>query len=512
MGTSGYKRIDGYVLAVFGIALPTVAYKYVIHGVNTTTIALSYLLVVLLVASARGLAPSIVASISGMLCFNFFFLPPVGNLTIQDPQNWVALSAFLVTAFVASQLSSAARSRAEEAEGRREEVWRLYQLSRAIISTPDTETALSRLAMEVKEIFALEYCGIFLPADKGWNQIAHSGQFPVGNDMEARDTTLRQAFNSGMSLIRNFSQIGGEPETSIAYAPLKIGVRPTGVAMLSFRLPLDSGTVDAIGGLIALAIERARLLKEMSETEALRQSDDLKSALLASVSHDLRTPLTSIRAAIDNILHQGITWDADSLRELHVIISEEVEKLIRLVENLLEMARIEAGELKITREFVPLAELLSGIAQRCSAATRNHHLKLDMNDEGVLVKIDSLLISQAFANLVENAAKYSPAGSDIVLKSQVEGDNLILSVADHGPGVSPEESVRLFEKFYRTANSKRSGIPGTGMGLAISRGIVTAHGGSVWVKPNEGGGTVFGFTLPVELKRVPAAAEPAVKK
>ncbi|MGH9762850.1 MAG: DUF4118 domain-containing protein, partial [Blastocatellia bacterium] len=242
------RRLIGYTGAVLGVAVVTVAFATLIRTVNNTTVALAYLLVVLLVASARGLGPSILASIASMVCFNYFFLPPVRTLTIQDPQNWVALSAFLVTAAVASQLSSAARDRAEEADRRREEVWRLYQLSRAIIATPDNETATSSLAREVLEVFSLDYFGIFIPAGRaGWQVLAESGQLSQ-KDPLARDSEIAAAFDSANSrMISDHAGLGRSRQKLTAYVPLKMGVRPTGVAVLRISSPIDSRTVDAIG-------------------------------------------------------------------------------------------------------------------------------------------------------------------------------------------------------------------------------------------------------------------------
>jgi two-component system sensor histidine kinase KdpD len=285
------------------------------------------------------------------------------------------------------------------------------------------------------------------------------------------------------------------------YAPLKVGVRVTGVMVLT-SCELKRASIEAIGGLVALALERARFLKELSRTEALRQSDQLKSALLASVSHDLRTPLTSIRAAVDNLLDKSLAWDRDALREFHVIISEEVSRLTRLVQNLLEMARIEAGELHPVKEWASVSELIDTVLDRCAATLASHRVLVEMKEGLPLVKVDARLLASALANLVENAAQYSSAQSNIVVHGEIDANanTLTMSVQDEGPGIPGGDVSRLFDKFYRGSTRSASRHEGTGMGLAISRGIVEAHAGKIWVESRSSVGSTFFFSVPVELR------------
>lgn len=496
----------GSAITVLAVAFVTALLKLVITQVNLTTTALSFLLVGLAVASKYGLIPGVVASILGMFCFNYFFIPPVGTLTVHDPQNWVALLAFLVTAITASQLSSAARARARDAERRREEVMRLYQLSRAIIATPDSETAVSSIARQVVEVFGLQYCAVFLlSSEDKWNRAAAAGQaeFPLSEDK------MTNALRSGE--ISVFARGNGNIERhhSTTYAPLKVGVRSIGVLVLTSSL-LEQSSVEAIAGLVALAIERARFLKQVSQTEALRQSDELKSAILASVSHDLRTPLTSIRAAVDSLLQEEIKWDEAALREFHQIISEEVQRLSKLVHNLLEMARIEAGELKISRRWESISEMIYDVLDRCVSSTRNHEVASMIDENLPLVEIDARLIAQALTNLIENAAKYSLPGSEIRVRASVEKGELKVSVTDQGPGISPDEIDHIFDKFYRSTKLPAQRGDGTGMGLAIARGMVEAHGGTISAESSQGRGAQFTFNIPVrskELSEHAAAAE-----
>jgi two-component system sensor histidine kinase KdpD len=539
----GWREFSGYLWVIAGIAAVTWTLRSVIPNVNNTTVALSYLVVVLLAASARGLGPSILASVAGVICFNYFFLPPLGSFTIVDPQNWVALSAFLITAVTASQLSSAARSRASDAEIRREEVWKLYQLSQAVIIIPDAESAISSIAWQVLDVFGGSFCAVLVPdtsgvqsssfgvpdsdaggksssfslpstssavqsssltvPGSGWSRLATATAEGMRLAIEPATELLNRVFESGE--IEAVDATGsGLPDREIVYAPLKVGVRRVGVLALATSV-LERGTIEAIAGLVAVALERARFLREASRTEALRQSDELKSALLASVSHALRTPLTSIRAAVDNLLQNDLNWDRSALsdemlKEFHVIISEEVGRLTRLVNNLLEMARIEAGELQLIKEWTLVPEIFSNVLERCAPVLANHVTTVRVDDEMPLVKIDSRLIAEALVNIVENAAKYCPAGAAIALEARMKGDELLISVADNGPGIASEEIDRVFDKFYRSPSVSEAGTPGTGMGLAIARGIIVAHGGRVWAESARGRGTVFTLAIPVERK------------
>jgi two-component system, OmpR family, sensor histidine kinase KdpD len=484
-----------YFLSLAGVTLVTLGYKFLHLRVNSTTVALSFLLVVLLSAAIQGIGPAIAASLASMLSFNFFFLPPVGTFTITDPQNWVALFVFLVTAIVASQLSSTARKRAWEAEKSREEVWKLYQLSRAIIVTPDPETAVSTLSRQVRDVFGVTYCEIYSPkvTAEGEQLAIASGASPS----RVSSNFLLEVFEKG--------EIRTDNEGTV-YAPLKVGMRVTGVIVLDAG-SLEDGTIEAISGLVALALERARFLKELSRTEALRQSDQLKSAILASVSHDLHTPLTSIRAAVDNLLESTLNWDREALHEFHLIIREEVNRLTHLVQNLLEMARIEAGELHPVREWGTVAEIFDNVLERSALYLNNHHIGIELNERLPMVKVDSRLLAQVLNNLVENAVKYSPDQSRIFLRGTVGGEGLTITVRDHGSGVPPQDLAHVFEKFYRGTSPPGKKREGTGMGLAIARGIVEAHGGRIWIETPPGGGAIFAFNVPAETKEFPHALD-----
>lgn len=390
-------RAARYLLAAAGVASVTLLLAPFRGRINTTTVALALLLAVLFVATLWGSRPALAASVLGAACFNFFFLPPYGTLSIAEPQNWIALTAFIVTAITVGWLSAAVKRRAEEAEAGQAEVRRLYQ------------------------------------------------------ELQA-----------------------------------------------SFRLA--------------------------SQAEALRQSERLKSALLDAVSHDIRTPLTSIKASVTVLLDEGGAGGADgeppaaldgaARREMLEIIDEESDRLDRFVEGLIEMARIEAGEMQLRRRWIVVDEIVANALARSEPLTRGRAILLDIEPELPVVRVDSRAVSEVIYTLVDNAAKYSPAGTPVRIVARREGgDDVLVAVEDEGQGVPADLRERVFDKFFRATRDGDAGArqpAGTGMGLAIAKGIVEAHDGRIWItKAERGRGARFNFTLPIGDDEEAAGPSPA---
>jgi two-component system sensor histidine kinase KdpD len=369
-------KAGGYIFAVCGVAAVTRALAPFNDRLSSTTVALALLLIVLFAAAGWGSRPAVLAALLGVACFNFFFLPPFYTFTIADPQNWVALAAFLITALVAGELSSRAKRRAEEAEVGRREIERLYN----------------------------EY---------------------------------------------------------------------------------------------RVAAERAR------QAEVFEQSERLKSALLDAVTHDLRTPLTSVKAAVTTLLDESeVTLDDEARREFLEIINEEADRLNHFIENMVELARIEAGAVSLSRRWTSVEEIMTMARARAEALTRGRRVEVEFESELPAVRIDASLIAEVLYSLIDNAAKYSPAGSRIKISARrADGEMILMAVEDEGRGIPPELRERVFDKFFRaTAEGAVSlGRPkGLGMGLAIARGIVDAHGGRIWVESGANGvGARVAFTIPV---------------
>ncbi len=484
------KRMIGRFLVMFvAVAIVTVSFKAIVPSVTVVTVALTFLLIPL-VAGTYGFLPGVFASILCAVSFNFFFLAPFHTLTIHDPQDLVAFAVFLVTAIAANHLSSLARRRAEESEKRREELSTLYEMSCVMLAIPEHETAAQSFVENIIRIFNMQACSIVVPEGAGWNRIAYaanSDQSPV----DVSESLIQTATRTG-----KLQQLKTK-EAFLTCAPLKAGEKVTGV-LICVSERTEPAVVEALAGLVTLAQERTRLLYELSQTEALKQSDQLKSAILASVSHDLRTPLTSIQTAVENLLSTDVQWNEEAKKEFHTIIKEEVVRLGRLVQNLLEMARIDAGECRVVKEWSTVPEMITTVLERCAETLANHQVTLEVPDNLPLVRWDERLMAQVLAIILDNAANYSQAGTEIVLRAELKDSKLEVSVQDHGPGISAEELPRVFHRFHRGKSA--AGRSGTGMGLAIARGIMDAHGASISATSTHGQGANFTMKIPVEIK------------
>ena len=492
--------------ALLAVTVVTLVMSRWLQVSNAATVSTTYLLVVLLVAATSRLRVAVVTSIAAMLCLNFFFLPPVGTFTIADPQNWVALFAFLVVSLVASHLSAVAHARTAEALGRRDELARLFDLSRDVLQMTDSREALAALARAVARRFDLEFVAVAMPRANEWD-VFDAGVRSI--HLDRRDLT--HAFAAAQASIEfdayartyaghRTATIDGQ---TIRLVPLRVGTRPIGILAASGR-PVEAGTLDTLAGVVAIGIERAQLLEERKAAELTRQSEQLKTALLASLGHDLRTPLTAIRVAASNIKVSEISPEL-RLEQSDLILSE-VERLTRLFENVLEMARIDAGAIATEARWTHPSEIVAAARNQVEHAIRGHKLEVAI-DADVPVRLDPRLTAAALAHLLENAAQYTPSGSTIEVVARLTGDGLTLDVRDHGPGIAPADMPRLFERFYR-GTAARSRMSGTGMGLWIVRGLLAAEQGRVWAENCPDGGARFTIVVPAAVKETEPAASP----
>lgn len=465
-----------YFVVIAAIAAVT-AVDFRLH-VNPATVAPTFLVGVLLASAYWGLRYAIVLAVGATAAFNFFFLPPVGTFTIADPQNWVALFAFLVTALVASNLAERARSEAEGAQQRRLEVERLYGLSQRLLASENVLELLNALPAYVRDTFSVGSVAV-IAAD-------HESIYRSSLDARFDETVLRS------TLLR------GEPITQddVSYVPLRLGMRTVGALAVPGD-DLSRETLDALGSLAGLAIERARALEALSKHRAEQEHERLRSALLDSVTHEFRTPLTSIKASVSTLL-SGANLDPQGGRELLTVIDEETDRLNRLVGEAAEMAQLDSGMFKLDLESHSIQDALEPALQDAKASLEKHSVEVIASYEHLpKVRIDAQRIREVLMHLLENAGKYSPPGSPIKITSEVSDGLLVTSIADRGPGIDSFEQSLIFEKFYRGQN-QRYMAPGTGMGLAIAKVIVEAHGGTIGVVSQLGSGSVFSFTLPIE--------------
>jgi two-component system, OmpR family, sensor histidine kinase KdpD len=463
------------LIASPAIVALVIAFYFRLVSVNNTTVALTLLLVIFGISAAWGLLEATIASLAAVLGFNYYFLPPVGSFEVQDPQNWVTLIAFLVTSVMANQLSARAKRRTREAVERRREVEGLYALSQSLLLSGSARTASQDLVSRVVRILGVTTAAFHA-------KLTHE-TFRWGPD----DPLI-----SDEQLQTDRDEAVIDPARGFAIVPVRLGGLALGNLGLAGPLPSEA-VLNAVAYLVAIGIERARTLEEASRAEAARQSEVLKSALLDALAHDFKTPLTSIKAAVTSLLGQP---RPDTERELMTIIDEEADRLNRLVAEVLEMVRIEAGKLHLEKRAQDVSEIIGSTLAELKPVLQDRPVDVRLQDALPAADADSDFVQQVLKQLLDNAMKYSPSGSPLTISARAGDGRLVLSVADRGSGIGEEEQIRIFDKFFR-APEHRFRVPGTGMGLAIAKGIVEAHGGKIWVTSEPGQGSVFSFSLPV---------------
>lgn len=474
-----FLRFAAAYVIILAIAL---FYKRVL-SVNPTTVALTFLLAILAVSTVWGTAVSVFMSVVAMLAFNYYFLPPVGTFTIADPQNWVALFAFLVVSVLASSLSTRARQKAEDASQRRREIEKLYAFSQGLLESGNVIQLLNRIPSQIVDIFEVGAAALLL-AEK--QKIYRSGPVIARLDLESLKAMV----------IREEPLI--DASNSLCFVPVRLGLRPIGSLGISGSTP-SRQTLEAIGTLIAVAIERARAIEQLGLTEAAREGERLRTALLDSVTHALRTPLTSIKASVTNLISNPSVTDQQR-RELLTIINEETDRLNRLVGEAGEMARLDAGEVELRLESRPIEDVINSALDQLKGVLADRVVRLQVSPDLPHVRVDLGRTREALVHLIENANQYSPHDQPITITAEATPDFVVTSVADRGAGIDDLEQNLIFEKFYR-GKDQRYLVQGTGMGLPIAKAIIEAHGGTMSLTSQRGQGSVFSFTLPIERVR-----------
>jgi two-component system, OmpR family, sensor histidine kinase KdpD len=453
-------------------------YTRVIH-VNPTTVALTFLVSVLIVSALWGLRYALFTAFLAAAAYNYYFLPPTGTFTIADTQNWVALFALLTTAVIASELSDRARRQTDEAVGRRRELERLYSFSQQLLTADNVLQLLNAVPHHVVESFGVSAAVVYVP-DKG--NIYRSGVEVPELDVDQ----LKSIIARGEPVV--------DDARNLSYTPLKMGVRTVGAIGVAGNLSRQ--TLAAMGSLIAIAIERANAVETLARSEGAREGERLRSAILDSVTHEFRTPLTSIKASITSLLSTpGLS--PDDRQELMTVINEESDRLNRLVGEAAKVAQLESHEFQLDLQDRRVLEVVQAAVGEVKQVIGKHTIEVRVPPE-ITVRLDADRVREVLVQLLENAAKYSPPESPIRITAELKGSNLEVSVADQGAGIEDMEQVLIFDKFYRGKN-QRYRVQGTGMGLAIARAIVEAHGGKIGVTSQIGCGSVFYFTLPVRL-------------
>jgi two-component system, OmpR family, sensor histidine kinase KdpD len=457
---------------------------HTIFRVNATTVGFAYLLLVLVVASIWGFIEAAVTSIAATLAFNFFFFPPVGTFNIADPHNWVALFSFLGTSLIASRLSAKAKNRALDAIERQQDIERLYTFSRAILLIDNSEAFGTQLVRKLADIFQLRAVSLY---DRRTGDFYRAGSSDLESiDEQLRETALNGSFDSDI-------------HSDYLLAPVRLGSEP--IASLAVQGPgMSDSVLQGIANLFAIGLERARSQDLAQQVEAARQSEQLRTTLIDAMAHEFKTPLTSIKAATTGLLSNPHQLMADQI-ELLNIADEDADHLKELVDDTVAMARLDAAHIEINPEISDVLEIVHEVVHSLRTELEGRHLEISHDENKRAGTFDRRLLKLAIKQLIDNAAKYSPAGTPLEIRVQQDDNTIKVDVTDHGEGIPEREQSRIFERFFRCPSIRRQ-IPGSGLGLSIAQSILQAHHGDLTVE-SQPGRTIFHLILPSEYKGEP---------
>ena len=485
-----------YLESVLLVGAGTLLSALVHTLLSPTNLVMIYLLVVVIAAIYLGRGPSFLAAVLGVLAFDFFFVAPTFSFTVSDTQYLLTFAGLLAVGLVISDLAARVREQAEAAQHREAQTAELYALSRDLAVAVDLDAIVQNVLTHVSQTFGREVA--VLLSDAACHTVEprtlDRGFTLSENELAVAAWTCQhgQPAGHGTDIL---------PAASMRYLPLKtargavgaLGVKPLGA---DSHLSLDQlHLLEAFAGQAALAIERAQLAEQARRAKLLQATERLQTALLNSISHDLRTPLVSITGALSSLQEDDGELDADARRSLVENAHEEAERLNRLVGNLLDMTRIEAGALKVAREPCDVQDMIGAALEPLDDRLRGRPVTIDVPPDLPLVPMDFVLMVQVLVNLLDNALKYSPPGTPIQVRARVNGVEARTQVADRGVGIPPDDLARVFDKFYRVQRPGQ--VAGTGLGLSICKGIVEAHGGRIWANNRDGGGTTVTVALPL---------------
>jgi two-component system sensor histidine kinase KdpD len=448
---------------------------------NLSTSGSLYFLIVVMVSSIWGFWEASVTSLIAVTCLNYFFVPPVLTWSVSDPQNWVALAAFEITALTVSRLSTRVQAQAREEARQRVQLGKLYELSRRILFLDPRQKTGSQLVSLIQEVFRTESAALF---DATLPRMDAAG--PLTNDLEH---LARRAYFQDRTL-------EGPGAHTWAHV-LRIGSRPVGAIALSCP-ELDLPTVVSVASLAAIALERARSFENESRADAARQAEQLRTAVLDALAHAFKTPLTAILTASSGLVEAGRLCADDA--ELAALIDEQAEHLNRLTSELLQMARIDAAEVRLRRERISVLTLIEDVLARYRDQLDDRRVDISDVESQLEVYGDRAILRSALEQFVDNASRYSTPGSPIAIKAEEDLGEIVIEIHNEGPVIRPADRERIFERFYR-AEESRHRSPGTGLGLSIAKKAAEAHDGRTWVVSEEHSGTTFFFALPRGIRR-----------
>ncbi|HLF72489.1 MAG TPA: ATP-binding protein [Dehalococcoidia bacterium] len=490
------------------------------HDLGLANVGFSFLILTLLIASTWGRAAGLYAAVVTNLAYNFFFIEPLHQFNVHAVRDIGALVLFLGVSVIGSTLLATARESATQARRRQAETEVALRLSRAMGGQSEPEEALRVLCSEVTSAFAAPGAAVLTRVEGGWSVLAHAGASSAGRPPSVEERAMvDRAASEGR--LQGLGSTGLEPgrrgrivvprgrdaaysrERTVALVPLKLGERIIGVLRVDGPIG-DSPFRDepaelltAVASEAAVAVQRSELAHAAAHAEALQQADEMKTALMASISHDLKTPLAGIKAAISSILDKQVRWSEEDLDAFHATIDSQVDRLNRVISDILDLNRIEAGDLQPEQAPLRARDLLDRAREVTAYETKGREVTLDAPAD-LRLMADESLITQALVNLIENAVKYSTHEGAIHLTAAREGDSVVLGVADEGPGIAPQDLPYVFERFYRAEEHSRR-VKGSGLGLTVVKGFVELCGGSVGVESSPKG-TRFSIRLPAAAK------------
>jgi two-component system sensor histidine kinase KdpD len=461
-----------YATALLSTALVTAGMALSGLPLEPANISLIYLLAVLFTATTAGMGAGSVASVLSFLAYNFFFVQPLYVLTVANPQDVVRLISFLIAALLASSLAGLVHRQAEQLGQRAAELESLYALSQATSAAVDLDHILPTIATTTVDLLQVAGCTLTVQAH-GQPRVFQAP--PLRADMANTPAAL------AISLRVDDRVLGS----------IEIQPRPQQVLHAPERQLLATLASQA-----ALAVERARLVAQAADARVLVESDRLKSALLSSVSHDLRTPLVAVKGIATALRQRDVPWNSAAGEQMLDTLADEADHLNRLVGNLLDMSRIEGGALNPARTWEDISDIVGGVLSRMRPHLHGRQVHVNIPTELPLVWVNAALIDQVLTNLIDNAVKYTPNQTPITISAEVHDASLWVEVVDQGPGITAEALPHIFDKFFRVVGPERH-ADGTGLGLAICKGIIEAHSGRIWAENRPAGGARFVFTLPL---------------
>ena len=485
----------GHYLQALGlVAIITLLGQFIRPLIAPTNLVMVYLLAVVIAAISLGRGPSILTAVLAVLAFDFFFVPPHLTFVVADAQYLLTFAGLLVVGIVISTLTSRIREQAQAAQRREAQTAASYDLSRDLAAAGDLVAILQAVTAHVGQTFARQVL-VLLPQDETLKPHMPSPEFALD---ESELAVAVWAFRHGQPAGRGTETL---PAAGARYLPLKTAKGVVGVLGVKPVIAGDSLTqeqrrlMEAFANQTALAVERAQLAEQARQAQLLQEAEKLQAALLNSVSHDLRTPLASITGSLSSLREDNAVLDHAIRAELIDTAWEEADRLNRLVGNLLDMTRLEAGALRVKREPADIQDLVGVALARVGERLSDRLVHTEVPPDLPLVPLDFVLLIQVLVNLLDNALKYSPAGTPVGIEARQVDNEVEISVFDAGPGIPPAELERVFDKFYRVQQPGRAS--GTGLGLSITKGIVEAHGGRVWARNRAGGGLVVTVALPL---------------